>query len=95
MNQPEFAFDQPAPATGYDRWQQERQEALRELARQLGLPLGHEVEVWLTGGVRLRGKLRLREDGLFVPNLGEDRLEFAIGNNPFTAGEIESCIRTD
>ena len=28
--------------------------------------LGHQVEVWLYGGIRLRGKLRLQEELLFV-----------------------------
>ena len=95
MNQPEFSFDATGPATGFNRWQQERREALQALARQLGLPLGQEVEVWLQGGVRLRGKIRLREDGLFLSNEGQERLEFVVGETFFTAAEIESCIRRD
>ena len=31
-----------------------------------GLPLGHQVEVWLLGGIRLRGRLRLEEEVLFI-----------------------------
>ena len=32
----------------------------------MGLPLGRQVEVWLVGEIRLRGKLRLQEEVLFM-----------------------------
>ncbi len=35
----------------YNKWLAGRQLAVRELAMRLGLPLGHEVEVWLIGGM--------------------------------------------
>ena len=66
-----------------------------ELARRINLPLGHEVEVWLRGGIRLRGKLRLEEELLFVE---EDRvrcLELMVDRVPFTYRELESCVRLD
>ena len=43
-----------------------RQSAATELAHQLNLPVGHQVEVYLCGGIRLRGRLRLGEEMLFV-----------------------------
>lgn len=95
MNQSELPFDAPAPQSGYDRWQEERRAAKRELARRLGLPLGHEVEVWLRGEVRLRGRLDLAEEKLFVPEGNDSHLRLAIGRTSFEAGEIESCVRTD
>ena len=33
----------------------------------MGLPLNQPAEVWLKGGIRLRGVLRLKEEQLFVP----------------------------
>src|SRR4051812_4974418 len=32
---------------GYSAWIRERNEAMSAMARHLGLPLGHQVEVWL------------------------------------------------
>ena len=67
MNQQsEFDFQKGESGAGYTRWLAGRRMAAVELARRMNLPLGHEVEVWLYGGVRLRGKLRLREELLFI-----------------------------
>lgn len=46
---------------GFAAWQKETTERRRELARKLGLPIGHRVEVELRCGQILRGHLRLRE----------------------------------
>ena len=95
MNQPELFFDASASQSGYERWLGERREAKRELARRLGLPLGHQVEVWLRGEVRLRGRLELAEEMLFVSEGDEARLQLAVGRTTFTAAEIESWVRKD
>lgn len=95
MNQPEFSFENPAPPTGYERWQEERRAAKLALAKRLGLPLGHEVEVWLRGEVRLRGRLELAEEKLFLPEHTDAHLRLTIGHTSFEAGEIESCVRRD
>ena len=95
MNQPELSFDASAPPSGYERWLGERREAKRELARRMGLPLGHQVEVWLRGEVRLRGWLELAEEKLFLPEGDETGLKFAVGRTTFTAAEIESWVRKD
>ena len=95
MNQPELSFDAPTPESGYDRWQADRRAAKLALAQRLGLPLGHEVEVWLCGEVRLRGRLELAEEKLFVPEGNDPHLRLAIGHATFEAGEIESCVRKD
>jgi len=95
MDQPELSFDAATPQRGYDRWQEERRAAKLALARRLGLPLGHEVEVWLRGEVRLRGRLELAEEKLFVPEGNDPHLRLTIGRTSFEAGEIESCVRKD
>ena len=64
--QSEFNFDDNPSERGYTRWVAGWRMAASELARRMHFPLGHQVEVWLFGGVRLRGNLHLREDLLFV-----------------------------
>src|SRR5580765_7066858 len=54
-----------ASEEGYKNWLAIRQLAVEDVAKRMNLPLGHEVEVWLTGGIRLRGRLRLQEGLLF------------------------------
>lgn len=95
MSQPELSFDTTSPANGYDRWHEERRAVKLELAKRLGLPLGHQVEVWLSDEVRLRGRLDLAEEKLFVPEGNDPHLMIRIGHATFEAGEIESCVRTD
>ena len=82
-------------ADGLVHWQQQRARALKRLARQSGLPLGHPVEVWLRGNVRLRGELKLREEKLFLIDDPEPKLELVVEGVPFSAADIESCVRTD
>ena len=83
------------PTTGLDRWREERRQAQRELARRLGLPLGHPVEVWLTNGIRLRGDLQLTEQLLFVEENSFRTLKLMVDGVEFTQNEIESCVRQD
>ncbi|HEV2210952.1 MAG TPA: hypothetical protein VG167_19440 [Verrucomicrobiae bacterium] len=93
--QTEFSFA-PAPAqAGYDQWLAGRRVAVHELARRLGLPLGNNVEVWLVGGIRLRGVLRLREEILFIEEDRVRHLELVVDGVGFAYREIESCVRTD
>ena len=47
-------------------------------ARRLNLPLGHQVEVWLCGGSRLRGLLRLREEMLIIQEEHVRHLELLV-----------------
>jgi len=95
MSQPELPFDAPVPPGGYEFWLAQRREAKSELARRLGLPLGHQVEVWLRREVRLRGRLDLEEEKLFLPEGNDPHLRLTIGHASFEAGEIESCVRMD
>ena len=69
--------------------------AVEELARRIHLPLGHQVEVWLYGGIRLRGKLRLREEILSIEEDSVRHLELAVDKVSFTYREMESCVRMD
>ena len=69
--------------------------AAAELARKINLPLGHVVEVWLRGNVRLRGQLRLRDEVLFLEESAVNHLELVVNRVPFTVAEMESCVRLD
>lgn len=73
-------------------WRREREEQLLEMAKRIGLPVGHVVEVWLRGGVRLKGKLLLAEETL-VPNEARTTLRLQIDNTLFSGDELESCIK--
>jgi hypothetical protein len=93
--QAQFDFDTPDAGAGYARWLAGRQLATRELALRLNLPLGREVEVWLTGGIRLRGKLQLQSEMLLIEEEKVRHLPLRIGSSDFTPREIESCARLD
>lgn len=80
---------------GLDRWHAERETALRNLARELGLPLGHRTEVFLRDGTRLIGNLRLAEDRLWIDPRRDLKLLLRIDACTFAAAEIESCVRLD
>jgi hypothetical protein len=80
---------------GYTQWLTGRRLAAAELARRMGLPLGRQVEVWLCGGIRLRGKLRLQEELLFIEEERVRHLELLVEGVPFTYREMESCVRLD
>ena len=94
-SQPEFDFDRSAPADGLDRWHAQRERASRRLARRLGLPLDHEVEVRLKDGVILRGKLRLKETVLILEAVDERTLELVIGRADFRPADMDACVRLD
>ena len=93
--QDEFNFDTGTANEGYSRWLAGRKLAAVELARSLNLPLHHEVEVWLIGGIRLRGKLRLSEEMLFMEEDHLRHLELQVDHVPFKMREMESCVRLD
>ena len=93
--QSEFNFDYLKGELGYARCVAGRRLATQELARRMNLPLGHQVEVWLYGGVRLRGQLRLRENVLLVEEERMRHMELMVDHVPFTYREMESCVRLD
>jgi hypothetical protein len=93
--QKQFRFDKPSSEDGYAKWLASRQAAARELAQKLGLPLEQQVEVWLTGEIRLRGKLRLQEQVLFVEPGREQQLGLVVDKVQFAYGEMQSCVRLD
>ena len=90
-----FSFDPSGSGDGYSQWLSGRRMAAAELARRIGLPLGHEVEVWLQGGIRLRGRLRLQEEMLFIEEERLRHLELVVDRVAFTYREMESCVRLD
>jgi hypothetical protein len=93
--QGELRLDGGGPAPGLEAWRKARRDASHALAQRLGLPLNHPVEVWLRGGIRLRGILRLREAPLFHEDLDSAALFLTVDHVPFKAEEIESCVRLD
>jgi len=93
--QGQFNFESESAEDGHAVWLAGRRVLANAVARRLGLPLGRHVEVWLVGGVRLRGVLRLKEDKLFIQEDEVRRLELMVDRVGFTYREVESCIRTD
>ena len=84
-----------APSDGYSAWRRQRDGSLNDLGRQTGLPLNHPVEVVLRDGVRLRGRLRLQEESLFVEPTEAGPLALRVDGVEFLSNEIESCVRFD
>jgi hypothetical protein len=56
---------------------------------------GSSTEVWLRGGVRLRGTLRLDHEILFIEETRILDLPLAVDGVAFTCSEMESCLRLD
>ena len=88
-------FVAQSPRDGLERWRNQRREMVRKVGLELGLPLNHTVEVWLRGGIRLRGQLTLREEMLYVETPQDLNLELVVDGVTFRWTEIESCVRTD
>ena len=93
--QRQFDFGSEGSEAGYHKWQEERREAMRQLARSLGLPLERKVEVWLRGEIRLVGVLRLLEQRLFIPENGDPGLQLTVDGVAFEPAEILSCVAVD
>ena len=93
--QGQFNFEADRTDQGYAQWLTGRRMAVQDLARRMNLPLGHQVEVWLLGGIRLRGRLRLEEEVLFIDEERVRHLGLVVDNVPFTYRELESCVRLD
>jgi hypothetical protein len=93
--QSEFNFQAAGTDAGYAQWVVVRQMAADEAARQLNLPVGRETEVWLRGGIRLRGELRLGDDLLFVEESKIRSLALTLDGVRFTYAEMESCVALD
>lgn len=93
--QSEFNFTGSRSEAGYSKWLFSRQVAARDIARRMNLPLGHQVEIWLFGGVRLRGELRLAEETLFIDEERVRHLDLMVDHLRFSYREMESCVRLD
>ena len=90
--QAELNFGANDGDAGYQRWQEQRREAVRQLSQKMGLPIGRKVEVWLRNDIRVVGVLRLREELLFLPEPGDPKVELIVDNVPFVPGEMTSCV---
>jgi hypothetical protein len=93
--QSEFNFVANNSQEGYTRWLAGRRVQTEELARRIHLPIGHQVEIWLYGGIRLRGKLRLKEEMVFIAEDRVRHLELIADQVPFIYRDMESCVRID
>ena len=85
----------PAGADGYVTWRQQREDSVNRVGQLSGLPLNHRVEVTLRDGVRLRGRLRLREERLFLEEKFARELDLVVDGVSFRSVEIEACSRLD
>ena len=93
--QKEFDFETPSEADSYEMWLAERRERLAALARENGLPLGHQSRVILTSGIELVGVLRLAQDRVpMIPNRNPE-LDLRVDRCTFHAREIASAVRLD
>lgn len=90
--QGELDFD-AGSGEGYGCWLTGHKLAAAELARRLQLPLQHEVEVWLVGGIRLRGKPQLQAEVLFLEEDRVRHLGLRVDRVPLTMRKMESCVR--
>ena len=93
--QGELDFAASGAADGHTKWLALRRMSTEAAARQLNLPVGHPAEVWLRGGIRLRGPLRLLNEVLFIEEERVRQLPLVLDGVTFTYAEIESCVRLD
>jgi len=93
--QVEFEFAPAGEETGHARWLAAREAAIKAAAQKLNLPLGRQVELWLSGGIRLRGKLRLQNEPLIVDDGNLNEMPLEVDGTVFPFSEIESCVRLD
>jgi hypothetical protein len=80
---------------GYSRWQSERRAAQDALARKLGFPIGHKVEVELKGEVVIRGLLQVADHELWMEPNRDFKIRLRIERCTFAASEIVRCVRLD
>jgi hypothetical protein len=90
-----LCFAGNGPDVGYTKWVALRQLAVEAAAQKLNLPLGHRSEVWLRGGIRLRGTLRLANQVLFIEETRMLELDLVVDGVTFSYSEMESCLRLD
>ena len=93
--QGELNFDSGSGQDGYNKWVAVRQLTAHKAAEKLNLPVEHPTEVWLRGGIRLHGTLRLTRDLLFIEEERIRSLPLEVDGVSFTFAEIESCVRMD
>ena len=90
-NNNQFDLDFHASAEdGYDAWQSDQKDALRQVTAEWGLPLGAQVRLRRRGiDGDFEGKLEL----VSLPPRIDRRLtlELKIGRMTFSSAEVESC----
>lgn len=91
----EFRFATDGAPADEDSWHQQRRQATRQLGEKLGLPLGHRVQVRLTDGVVVEGRLVLPEEILILDSVDTSNLELRVGRTTFRHSDIAACVRMD
>lgn len=94
MNQEGLPFDTPGP-DGLKAWYDQRDADRRQLSRDVGMPIGHPVEVELSDGTLLTGKLELAESLLWIEQGRRLDLELRIGRCVFRVRDVARCVRKD
>lgn len=96
--QGEFNFEtraEPGP-NGLSLWRREREQALRQVGRANGLPLGRLCRIELAGGVVIEGPLKLAGDELLPTEATRDlHLKLQVGCCTFTQREIVALSRLE
>jgi len=94
MNQDELSFSGSGP-DGLKAWYDQRDADRRQLARDVGMPIGHPVEIELADGTILTGKLELAENLLWIEAGRRLDLELRIGACNFRVRDVARCVRKD
>jgi len=94
MEQDELPFDRPGP-DGAATWHQQRQAQQRELARDVGLPIGKWVVIELSDGSGMEGLLELEEQLLWVKFGERLDLRLKVGRCTFRVRDIAACSIKD
>jgi hypothetical protein len=91
-----FQFDAaPTSVSGLGLWREQRKAQMDSLARTCGLPIGHAVRLYLTGGILLEGRLQIAGQELWIDHRRSAELRLQIGGVDFRTTEVDSCVRTD
>jgi hypothetical protein len=85
----------PGGVDGLEAWHRQRRDAVRDVGKALGLPLGRTVDLELKDGCRMRGLLCMAEDGLFIDASRERPPLLRIDRCTFLPGDIARCVRVD
>lgn len=88
-----FDFSGDSGEEGFEAWRRERREEATRESGVLGLPIGKHVEITLTCGQTLRGRLQYLER--FAKTRRNRDSELEVEGVAFRRSEVTSCVRRD